>query len=242
MMTQEEINSVIQSGEGYTIEFKRNINSDLAKELVAFANSSGGRVFLGIEDNGTISGVTITNEFKSQVQVIASGCDPSISIRTEVFNNILIIHVGEGQNKPYRCTGGFYVRNGPNSEKLTTEQIGEFFQEHRRINYDEMPCAQINYPTGLDETAIKKFIMLLGLTTPVSPDQLLKNLGVAKYNGEKSIVNNAGVLFFAQNPSTHIPQSMVTCVAYRGNTKVEIVDKKSFEFHLTENIDESINF
>lgn len=56
-MTQHELDTIIQSLEGYKTEFKRNVNSDLAKELVAFANSSGGRVFIGIEDDGTVTGV-----------------------------------------------------------------------------------------------------------------------------------------------------------------------------------------
>lgn len=56
-MTQHELDTIIQSLEGYKTEFKRNVNSDLAKELVVFANSSGGRVFIGIEDDGTVTGV-----------------------------------------------------------------------------------------------------------------------------------------------------------------------------------------
>ena len=60
-MTQQELDSIIQSGEGYKTEFKRNVNTDLSKELVAFANASGGRIFIGVEDNGTVSGVTIDN-------------------------------------------------------------------------------------------------------------------------------------------------------------------------------------
>ena len=46
-MTEQELNTIIQSGEGYKIEFKRSVNSDLSKELVAFSNSSGGRIFIG---------------------------------------------------------------------------------------------------------------------------------------------------------------------------------------------------
>ncbi|MES2664214.1 MAG: ATP-binding protein [Pseudomonadota bacterium] len=41
---------IFEEGEGYTLEFKQNINSDFSKELTAFANSSGGRVFIGITD------------------------------------------------------------------------------------------------------------------------------------------------------------------------------------------------
>jgi ATP-dependent DNA helicase RecG len=50
------------------------------------------------------------------------------------------------------------------------------------------------------------------------------------------------VLFFAQQPAKHIPQSAVTCVLYKGNNKVDIIDKKTFDFHLIDNIDESLAF
>src|SRR5579872_5523444 len=157
MITEEELQSIIQSGEGYTIEFKRSVNSDLAKEMVAFANSSGGRIFIGIEDDGTIKGIAIGNGVKSQIQSTASDCDPAISIDIAVVGNVIVVHVKEGSTKPYRCTNGFYIRNGPNSEKLTTQEIAEFFKEHGRINFDEMPCNSIEHPSDFDEDAIKDF-------------------------------------------------------------------------------------
>ena len=50
-MVSKALKNKIAQGEGYYTEFKRNINSDLKKELVAFANASGGNIFLGIEDD-----------------------------------------------------------------------------------------------------------------------------------------------------------------------------------------------
>jgi ATP-dependent DNA helicase RecG len=44
-MTRHKLDAIIQGGESYTVEFKRNVNSDLSKEMAAFAKSSGGRVF-----------------------------------------------------------------------------------------------------------------------------------------------------------------------------------------------------
>ena len=64
-MTQHELDTITLSGEGYKTEFKRNVNTDLSKELAAFANSSGGKVFIGIEDDGFISGVAI--EFRREI-------------------------------------------------------------------------------------------------------------------------------------------------------------------------------
>lgn len=51
-MTQQDLEAIAQAGEGYQVEFKRNVNSDISREIVAFANSSGGRIIIGIEDDG----------------------------------------------------------------------------------------------------------------------------------------------------------------------------------------------
>ncbi len=205
-MTQHELDTIIQSLEGYKIEFKRNANSDLAKELVAFANSSGGRVFIGIEDNGTIAGVNVNNELLSKVQSMASDCDPFVDVELEALNNILIVQVPEGKNKPYRCTNGFYIRNGPNSEKLSTEEIGQFFQEQGRIKFDEIPRKDSQYPEELNQFSLQRYKQLSGIVSEITDAELLTNLGLVNHHGTTPVINNTGVLFFIQNPSQYIPQ------------------------------------
>ena len=239
-MTEQELNTIIQSGEGYKIEFKRNVNTDLSKELVAFSNSSGGRIFIGVDDDGTLPGVTVDNALKSKVEMMARDCDPSVVISLEIFNKILIIHVPEGQNKPYRCTGCFYLRNGASSVKLSTEEIREFFAAEGKVHFDEMPSS-LTYPNGLSEVVIKKYIELSGISSAINQKELLVNLGVVDASNS-AIINNTGILFLTQHPVRHIPQSAVTCVAYKGNVKVDILDKKTFELDIISNIDEAIAF
>ena len=76
-MNKDELRLILEEGEGYRIEFKESMTS-IDKELVAFANSSGGRIFLGITDDKEIKGVKITNKLKSQIQDIANNCQPPI--------------------------------------------------------------------------------------------------------------------------------------------------------------------
>jgi ATP-dependent DNA helicase RecG len=87
-MNKDELQLILEESEGYRIEFKESMTS-IDKELVAFANSSGGRIFLGITDDKEIKGVNITNKFKSQIQDIANNCQSSIKIILEEFENIL---------------------------------------------------------------------------------------------------------------------------------------------------------
>lgn len=63
MVTRTELLEMIANGENSGVEFKRDViqNQDLAKELVAFSNFEGSSVLLGVEDDGTISGIARAN-------------------------------------------------------------------------------------------------------------------------------------------------------------------------------------
>ncbi|GGB10496.1 ATP-binding protein [Puia dinghuensis] len=240
-MTQHDLDAIIQSGESYTIEFKRNVNSDISKELVAFANSSGGRVFIGIEDDGIVHGVHVTNELKARIQSMARDCDPAIVVELEVFNNIMIIQVPEGKNKPYRCTNGFYIRSGASCSKLSTQEIVEFIQSEGKVRFEDLQSPSARYP-AINEAAINRYLRLAGISGVIGMDEILTNLGVLRDDGSGPVLNNAGVLFFAQQPANILPHCVVTCLLFKGNTKVHILDRKSFEFDLLTNIDEALIF
>ena len=62
-MNQQEIEFILQQGEGQFIEFKESYNASIAKEIVAFANASGGKIFLGVNDSSEIQGISISNFF-----------------------------------------------------------------------------------------------------------------------------------------------------------------------------------
>ena len=241
-MTKHELNTIIQSGEGYTTEFKRNVNTDLTKEFVAFANASGGRIFIGIEDDGIIEGIKIDNALKSKVQMMAHDCDPSIPIELEAFETILIIEVAEGRNKPYRCTNGFYIRNGASTIKLSTSEIIEFIKSEGKVKFDELNNEKAKYPEELDKVSINRYKQLSGITGNINDNELLMNLGLTYHGKDHYYCNNTAVLFFIKNPSLYIPQSAVNCVAYRGITKVNILDRKTFDLDIISNIDESMSF
>jgi ATP-dependent DNA helicase RecG len=241
-MTQHDLEAMQQSGEGYIVEFKRNVNSDLAKELVAFANSSGGRIFIGIEDDGSIVGIPINNDLRSRVQMTARDCDPPISVELETFNNILIVHVPEGKDKPYRCTNGFYIRSGACSVKLSTQEIIDFIKTEGRVRFDELQVPSLDYNLEMDEAASKRFIRLSGISEVIGIKEMLINLGVLQFDRTKAILNNAGVLLFAKHPTRILPHAVISCVLFKGNKKVHIIDRKIFDFDLLTNIDQTIAF
>ena len=74
-MDKKELEFILQEGEGLKIEFKESFDKSLAKEIVAFANGEGGRIFLGVDDKSIMRGIKITNKLKSQIQDLANHCD-----------------------------------------------------------------------------------------------------------------------------------------------------------------------
>ena len=78
-MNKKNLDLIIKEGEGQKIEFKEKI-ANLDTEIVAFANSIGGSIFLGIDDKGKVIGLKITNKLISEITDIARNCDPN-SIR-----------------------------------------------------------------------------------------------------------------------------------------------------------------
>ena len=238
-MDKKELEFILQEGEGQFIEVKENIDKSLSKEMVAFANAGGGRIFLGIDDENKVKGIDITNKLKSEILSIARNCDPSIEIELEIFDKILIVNVNEGLNKPYRCATGFFLRQGSNSQKLSTDEIRDFFNKGGKILFDESIHPTFSFENGFGKTKFEDFIKLTGLSRTISDEDILKNLGVLTETGK---FKNAGVLFFCDDVLRFLPQAKITCVLFKGIDKQFILDKKDFHLDLFSNYEDVLKF
>ena len=240
-MDKDELQLILEEGEGYRIEFKESMTS-IDKELVAFVNSSGGRIFLGITDNKEIKGIKITDKLKSQIQDIANNCQPPIKIILEEFENILIINVREGEDKPYRCASGFYTRVGPNSQKLNRNEIVEFFKSEGKIRFDELINLKFDYNIHFDPKKLEHFLRLAGISKVLDAPTVLTNLGVAERQEGKVIFNNTGILFFSKNLQDIYFHTAITCALYKGTEKIDVLDRRDFNEDLISNIDRAMIF
>ncbi|MCK5320923.1 putative DNA binding domain-containing protein, partial [Candidatus Parcubacteria bacterium] len=240
-MTKQELKFILQQGEGLRIEFKEQINN-IDKEIIAFANSKGGRIFLGVDDKGKIKGVNITNKLKSQIQDIARNCDPLIDIKIKKFDDIVIIEVKEGKDKPYKCSSGFYLRQGANSQKMSRDEILDFAIGEGKIRFDEQINYKFDFKKDFDEEKLNKYLLKAKISKTISDKEILVNLDVAKINGNNILFNNAGVLFFAKHPCKIIPQAYITCVRFNGIENVDIIDRLDFNEDIISNIDNAIKF
>ena len=240
-MNDKELELILDEGEGFRIEFKESLKN-IDKEIVAFANSSGGRIFIGIGDDNVVTGINITNKLKSQVQDMANNCQPPVDVLIEEFGNILIINVLEIVDKPCKCSAGFYTRIGPNSQKLDRNDIIEFFQSEGKIRFDELVNLRFDYDTHFDHAKFDIFLRLAGISKILDTPSMLVNLGVAEKQEGKLIFNNSGILFFSKNLDDIYSNTAVTCALFDGTEKIDILDRRDFNEDLISNIDGAMIF
>lgn len=235
----DELMPLLQAGEGYHTEFKQNLDKSFVEEVCAFANSGGGRILLGVADNGVIKGIDTSNAMRSRAQDMLGQIEPRLSCNIEAIGNLLIVKIPEGTDKPYGCSRGFFMRMGANSQKLTRNQIIEFFQKEGRIRFDELSHDKAVYPDDFDPDAFSRFLELAGISSSIDREILLRNLDCLIADKR---LTNAGVLFFARDIDFLLHHAIVSCVLYKGSDKVHILDKKDFKANLVDNIDNAMLF
>jgi ATP-dependent DNA helicase RecG len=155
------------------------------------------------------------------------------------MDNILIINVHEGINKPYRCSSGFFLRQGSNSQKLSTEEIREFFHREGKILFDDVINTSFSFENGFDKSKFEIFLQRANISRTIPDEDILKNIGVLTNSGK---FKNAGVLFFCDNVEKFFRQAIITCVLYKGKDKYKIIDRKDFTEDAISNYNGAIAF
>lgn len=231
-MNKDEFNQILEEGEGQFIEFKENFSKYIAKDIVAFANASGGWILLGVDDENAVKGIKITNSLKSQIVDVGKNCDPKILVDLEEHKNVLIVKVREGEDKPYQCSSGFYLRLGYNSQKLTRDEILRFSIQENKIRFDEQICKNFDFD-DFDDEKFEYYLKLASISKTLSTKDILRSLNVLTDKG----MTNAGVLFFAKKPYKYVMSSRIRCVLFKGNDRVNIIDKKEVDKGIIGNIE-----
>lgn len=140
MTTRTELLELIRNGESSLVEFKRDTvtNRDLAEELVALANLQGGRVLLGVDDDGSVPGVTRASLEKWVMTACRDKSRPEIIPAFELIRDVdngrdvavitieagnAVHHVWHDQHRTY------YIRVGTRSREASPEELGRLFQQ-----------------------------------------------------------------------------------------------------------------
>lgn len=121
-MNFHDVNAIIAEGEGFTVEFKRRISSaeKIARTLISFANTKGGTILFGVDDDGSIVGV---ESEKSEMELIEMAgrdyCDPQIQPSIEIVpfdgRDVIVCHIAESGAKPHYFLGAQDRLNGENT-------------------------------------------------------------------------------------------------------------------------------
>ncbi|MEA2103858.1 MAG: ATP-binding protein, partial [Candidatus Cloacimonadota bacterium] len=241
-LNDKEFDYILQTGESYLVEFKEKINNSLSREITAFANASGGRIFIGITDSGEPKGIEITNKLRSQIQDIANNCQPVVQIKLEEFNNILTIIIPEGKEKPYQCSDGFYVRMGANAQKMKRDQIIEFLQFEGQLSFEEQFHKKFDFERDYSPNKLSGFLKFAGITQNLDDETILINLGVAEKIDGKLKMKNAGVLFFTETIQLLCEQATITCAVFDGMERIHILNRKDYAQDIITNIDNALHF
>jgi len=234
---------ILSEGESYTVEFKENPDKSLPTEVCAFANTSGGKIFIGVDDNGRIVGTDVSNAARSRVQDTIHQIEPRLKVNIDVMDSIMVITVPEGTNKPYSCAKGFYLRSGPNSQKLERDSIIDFFKDEGRIRYDEIIREDLPVSERFNELAYKRYIRFAKISDVLDREAILKNLNCAALINGRLCFTNAGALFFRMNDEDVVfRHAGIVCALYKGIDKAYILDAKELNGDIVSNVDDAMVF
>jgi len=189
-MTESSLLKLISLGEGQNLEFKQSMPDDLGKELCAFANSVGGRILLGVTDDGTIKPLHDINRLTSQIQDCARNCEPPIQIEVETVMNVIIIGMKSSRDKPHSSKGLFYLREGANAQRMSRTQIKDFFFKEGLLYFDSAVNPAFKIEKDLLPKSYAAFIKEADIGADLDMRDTLRNIGLLLDEG----MTNAGTL------------------------------------------------
>ena len=226
-METTELLEIAARGEDSTHQFKVEATNatSLAREIVAFANSGGGQIFIGLADDGTVHGLSGA-QVGAVNQIIANASTqsvrPSINVSSEnvaVHNGVVVVvTVPDGIGKPYQDNeGSFWVKNGSDKRKVTArEEIQRMFQSALLVHGDDVIVPGTSL-ADVDGEVFRKFFKLrFGDDFDAqerSLGQVLTNMRLVS-GGTLTV---AGVLLFGKTPELFLPVCHVKAVRFPGN-------------------------
>lgn len=230
-MTRTELLEMIHNGENSGVEFKRDViqNHDLAKELVAFANFQGGVVLLGVEDDGSVSGITRDNLEEWVMTACRDKVRPGLIPFYEVVRDVepgrdvAVVRVSRGfdvhtlwhNNRNVYC-----IRVGTQSREPSPEELSRLFQQRGTFRVELRPVSGATL-ADLDLRRLKNyFVRVRQQDVPADADEagwatLLFNTEIMVEDG----ITVSGMLLFGRTPNRFLPQAGIDAAAFPGNNK-----------------------
>ena len=248
-----ELIEKIMLGEDSTIEFKREMppqRNNLADEIAAFANTQGGIILIGIDDNREIVGIepqNLDNVEKTVVEICEDSIEPTVPIFTEKLRldgkNLLKVEIPRSFFV-HKTHNGYYTRREKTKKEMSTQQLAQLFQtrsQPRKTHFDTLPVPNTHKGT-LRESHYCRFITE-NATEDVIEDLLLKR-SLLVQEGREIRASVAGVLMCHDTPDDFLYNSFIQAVYYSGKEKDANyqIDAKDFRGPLDQQIIDAFKF
>lgn len=231
MTTHTELLEIIANGESSGVEFKRDVlqNHDLAKELVAFSNLAGGMVLLGLDDDGTIIGLSRPDLEEWVMTTCRDKIRPAIIPFFEIVrdvasgNDVAIVSVTRGYDVHslwHNNSNKYYIRVGTQSREATPEELARLFQQRGSIRAELRPVSGATL-ADLDRRRLRDYLARIRQQdTPADDDDtawrtLLINTEIMIEEG----VSVGGLLLFGTTPNRFLPHAGIDAAAFPGLAK-----------------------
>lgn len=251
-MQINELLEIIHGGENFYIEFKEEQvkSKDLGEEIVAFANSEGGTILIGVSDSGEIKGVSNLKIEETIMNICRNNVVPNIIPNFETITidekNIVILGIPKGLSKPYSTVDNkYYVRVGTTKRIASREELLRLFEGNGSLHYDISPVPNTSIK-DLNLDIIRDYYLKYNAFDLYDEDReqverILLNADILKdLNGEK-VCSVGGLLIFGKTPSNSLPQNGISFAHFNGNDiSDELIDKKVIEGRIQDIADNTL--
>ena len=238
MIDAGNVNILIKEGEGLTVEFKEHFTPRIDEDIVAFANTKGGVILLGVRDDRTVSGEKLINDLKARINSVARNCNPPIQVKIKQLHNIIAIEVPQGEEKPYSCSPGYFRRLDGTTQKMTNHELRTMFQEHEKISFEEKTNRGVSWK-DISREKIRNFLKEADIgIKKIIPQDILTSLSLV----QKGRITNAGALMFASKVEKFIPHAESIFASFKGTDKTNIYDRNDVKDDLLIQFSEAVAF
>ena len=256
-MDWKAVKQRIEAGEDQHTEFKLGLGdlSALGKTICAFANSNGGVLILGVDDQRRIRGV---REPARKVQerltsFLHTGCSQPVTAwigsREDEGKHVFWIEVPAQRGfEPLRCLGRTWIRRGSGSVEPSSAELQELFNTFGFVLTEER-AIQGAPPSHIDYEAFLAYLDRLDFDTSAEPqpssEDDLRNRGVLVELGGEPRATLYGLMAFGKHPQryTQTRGFCIECVAYAGEDRAsEVLQAASAKGRLVEQVDRSIGW
>jgi ATP-dependent DNA helicase RecG len=229
--------TLLAAGEGAHTEFKERFNSRLVESLVAFANTAGGRVLIGVNDRGRIVGLpnadqTIESVLSACREAVSPPLTPIVEMIRQPEGTIVIVQVNP-TGRMHVKSGAVFIRHGRQTRRATAEEIRQLTLRETPEAYESLACPGAKW-TDFDEAALRKYFSgrAPGVLDQqgISVETLAVGQRFAAQRGEAVAPTVAGCVLFGSHPEWLQPAWRVTALRFSGTEiTAPIVDRLDTE-------------